>query len=264
LANLTDALIPLPPLAEQQRIAAILGEAELVKRKRELMIKKAMDLKQSIFLDMFGDLVKNTNTSNFVSIAEFIHGFEGGKSFAAEADENAISKYRILKISSVTSLKFIHSQSKPVPILYVPPQNHFVKKGDLLFSRANTTELVGATAYVKETPANLLLPDKLWRFVWHEPPKALPLYVCSLFQSPQFRSLIGGLASGSSGSMKNISQAKVFSIKVGHPPLQLQYKFTKIVEAIDANLVLQDISSKKINDMNLAIQSKLLSASLYL
>ena len=48
-----DLEIPLPPHAEQQRIAAILDKAELVKRKRELAIEKLGLLAKNIFFDMF-------------------------------------------------------------------------------------------------------------------------------------------------------------------------------------------------------------------
>jgi type I restriction enzyme S subunit len=51
--------IPLPPLAEQKRIAAILDKAEAIRRKREQAIKLADEFLRSLFLDMFGDPVSN-------------------------------------------------------------------------------------------------------------------------------------------------------------------------------------------------------------
>jgi type I restriction enzyme S subunit len=56
-----DLEIPLPPYAEQQRIAEILDKAELVKRKRELAIEKLDELEQSIFEEMFGNPMLNPN-----------------------------------------------------------------------------------------------------------------------------------------------------------------------------------------------------------
>ena len=105
--------------------------------------------------------------------------------------------------------------------------------GDLLFSRANTTDLVGAVAYVEATPPNVLLPDKLWRFVWREPLLANPLFVWSLFQTTAIRREIGRRATGTSGSMKNISQAKVFGIATILPPLSLQRDFARRVAAVE-------------------------------
>jgi len=52
-------LIPLPPLKEQKRIAAILDKADVIRRKRQQAIKLADDFLRSVFLEMFGDPVTN-------------------------------------------------------------------------------------------------------------------------------------------------------------------------------------------------------------
>lgn len=51
--------IPLPPLATQKRIAEILDAADALKRKDQELLKKYDELAQAIFIDMFGDPVKN-------------------------------------------------------------------------------------------------------------------------------------------------------------------------------------------------------------
>ena len=51
--------IPLPPLAEQQRIAAILDQAEVLRAKRRYALAQLDTLTQSLFLDLFGDPVNN-------------------------------------------------------------------------------------------------------------------------------------------------------------------------------------------------------------
>lgn len=51
--------IPLPPLAEQKRIAAILDKADAIRRKRQQAIKLADDFLRAVFLDIFGDPVTN-------------------------------------------------------------------------------------------------------------------------------------------------------------------------------------------------------------
>lgn len=54
-----DSEIPLPPLAEQKRIAAILDKADAIRRKRQQAIQLADDFLRAVFLEMFGDPVTN-------------------------------------------------------------------------------------------------------------------------------------------------------------------------------------------------------------
>lgn len=56
---INEILIPLPPLATQKRIAEILDAADALRRKDQELLKKYDELAQAIFIDMFGDPVKN-------------------------------------------------------------------------------------------------------------------------------------------------------------------------------------------------------------
>jgi type I restriction enzyme S subunit len=225
--------IPLPPLAEQRRIAEVLDKAEALRVKCRVALAQLDSLTQSLFLDLFGDPVANERNWPIKMVKDFVAGFESGKSIVADDEDDTSSACRVLKVSAVTTLEFRPEQSKPLPPNYEPPASHRVHAGDLLFSRANTAELIGATAFVHSTPANVFLPDKLWRFVWHDEPKADSHFVRYLFQQPKFRKEISRRASGTSGSMKNISQDKVLTIKTGLPPLDLQREFARRVTAVE-------------------------------
>ncbi len=71
LENLTEAKIPLPPLATQQRIAAILDAADALRRKDQELLRKYDELAQAIFIDMFGDPVKNEKGWEVKKFLEF-------------------------------------------------------------------------------------------------------------------------------------------------------------------------------------------------
>ncbi len=217
--------VPLPPLPEQRRIAEVLDRADALRTKRRAALARLDTLTQSIFLDMFGDPGANNKGWPTSRVSEYVAEFQGGKSLTSENGVNVVSRNYVLKISAVTEMTFVASECKPVPDAYEPPIDHFVRQGDLLFSRANTTELVGAVAYVDTAPNNLVLPDKLWRFVWRQPATVEPLFVWALFQTPALRHEIERKATGTSGSMKNISQEKVFSISTILPPLSMQREF---------------------------------------
>ena len=211
---------------------------------------------------MFGDPVTNDRSWPSARIVDFVADFESGKSLVADDEDDSTSQFRVLKVSAVTSLEYKPEQSKAVPSDYNPPESHIVRAGDLLFSRANTTELIGATALVNQTPDNLLLPDKLWRFVWHKTPRTEPLYVRHLFQQPKFRQEIGQRASGTSGSMKNITQDKVLSIQVGHPPLSLQQTFATRIAAIEALKSTHRTALAQLDELFASLQHQAFSGAL--
>ncbi|WP_045876711.1 restriction endonuclease subunit S [Pseudofrankia sp. DC12] len=228
-----DLVLPLPPLDEQARIADLLDKVNALWTRRREAIGRLDELSQSIFIDMFGDVVVNDRGWSNAEVSDVVKRFEGGKSFVADDAADPDAEFRVLKISAVTSGLFNPDENKAAPPGYVPPRHHFVRTGDLLFSRANTAELVGATALVEgDVPDNLLLPDKLWRFVWRSPRAANPAFVHQMFRQPRFRFEIGSRATGTSASMKNISQPKVLSIGFGLPPLELQDEFAQRVAAV--------------------------------
>lgn len=63
---LEDLEIPLPPLEEQKRIAAILDEADELRRKRQRSHDRLNQLGQAIFIEMFGDKIASGATTNTI------------------------------------------------------------------------------------------------------------------------------------------------------------------------------------------------------
>lgn len=247
LGKIKSLPVPLPPLPEQRRIAKILDKADALRAKRRAALAQLDTLTQSIFLEMFGDPATNPKGWPVRSVSEYVAEFQGGKSIEAESGEGVVTRNRVLKISAVTGMKYLPEESKPVPDSYEPPSEHYVRAGDLLFSRANTTDLVGAVAIVDTTPSNLLLPDKLWRFVWRKPIFVEKVFVWALFQTPKIRFEIARRATGTSGSMKNISKAKVLGIQTILPPIAAQKAFARHVNKVER---IKDTHRKSLAELN--------------
>lgn len=76
--NLGKIHIPLPPLPEQRRIAAILDQADTLRTQRRAALAQLDSLTQSLFLDMFGDPVTNPKCWPFVSLTDVCHCYSGG------------------------------------------------------------------------------------------------------------------------------------------------------------------------------------------
>ena len=253
---LHEIVMPLPPLAEQALIAARLEGSDALRTLRVRTLDALDELLQSIFVEMFGDPVGNNTSWARGVVGDFVVGYETGKNLVADDADDPDSKYRVLKVSAVTSLVFDPKESKALPEGYEPPPSHFVREGDLLFSRANTEALIGATALVEETLQGLVLPDKLWRFVWYEPQRAEVLYVRQLFRQASFRREITRRSSGTSGSMKNISQSKALSLPVGLPPLGLQREFARWVAAVEELKARQQVQFQQLDELFAALRDQ--------
>ena len=69
-AKLSEVKIPLPPLAEQRRIASILDQADDLRQKRQQAIEKLDQLLQATFIDMFGDPIDNLKGLETVALLD--------------------------------------------------------------------------------------------------------------------------------------------------------------------------------------------------
>jgi type I restriction enzyme S subunit len=231
LTQIKSLQLPLPPLAEQKRIAGILDAAEALRAKRRESLAQLDTLLQSTFLDLFGDPVTNPKGWPMGKLSDVVMRLDGGKNVAQSETE---TKYRVLKVSAVTYGDYRPEESKYLPADFKVPASYLVEKGDLLISRANTVELIGATAYVWDTPENMVLPDKIWKFIWKPGANIEPLFVYHMSQNTEFRRILGSRSSGTSGSMKNIAKPKLLGIPIPLPPAEIQQRFTTIVKSVEA------------------------------
>jgi type I restriction enzyme S subunit len=242
--------IPLPPLAEQKRIAAILDKADAIRRKRQQAIQLADDFLRAVFLEMFGDPVTNPKGWEVRPIKAGIKSITSGWSANGDNRPCEDDELGVLKISAVTSGKFIASENKAVLVSEIPEGKKLVfpKKGDMLFSRANTRELVAASCIVLEDSVNTFLPDKLWS-IKTDDSLLLPEYFNHLLKIPGFKDKLTSQATGSSGSMLNISMGKFEQTECLYPPINLQAKFKELYWKLE-EILLSLVESNQMFDMN--------------
>jgi type I restriction enzyme S subunit len=160
-----------------------------------------------------------------VRFRDVIDGFDGGKSMKADGDETGNARYYVLKLSAVTSGVFRSDEIKPAPDDYEPNPRHVIHNGDLLITRSNTAALVGASCLVADAPKNLLMPDLIWRVKVKQKSSVLPTFLLATLQHPQVRQRISALATGTSDSMRKLSQARLATLSVMIPPLSIQRTF---------------------------------------
>ena len=152
-----EIMVPLPPLGEQKRIAEILGGVSkaIQKTKVQLLLMDSLGENKYLSLSKDADTFKSLKDLGVKKIT--------GKSIVAKPD-NEHDVNQIIKVSAVSSGRFIASEAKPLPADYEPNNLHEIHQGDLLFARASgSANLLGACCIVDKEIQHLYLPDKVWK-----------------------------------------------------------------------------------------------------
>ena len=180
---------------------------------------------------MFGNPSINSKGWKVEELSKSLINIENGKSFVCENYRRKGEYPAILKLSAVTYGVYNALENKALTNIDLFVANVEVKDGDLLFTRKNTPELVGMSAYVYETLPNLMMPDLIFRLNTNE--TCHKIYLWKLINHDLFRENIKALSNGSAKSMSNISKERLMNLKIPVPPIELQNQFADFVKQID-------------------------------
>ncbi|OJS98783.1 restriction endonuclease subunit S [Marinobacter nauticus] len=248
--------IPLPPLAEQKRIAAILDKADAIRRKRQQAIQLADEFLRAVFLDMFGDPVTNPKGFPLGTIRDLVESANYGSS--AKASE-AVGDYPILRMGNITyegaidmtDLKYIDLTDKEKP-------KYLAVKGDLLFNRTNSKELVGKTAvYDRDDP--VAIAGYLIRVRTNE--KGNSHYISGYLNSAHGKATLQNMCKSIVG-MANINAQEMQDIPLIIPPLSLQNRYRDIVVSTKEKLAAHQAALNANNELFNALSQKAFSGQL--
>lgn len=227
-----DALeLPIGSNAENEKVVASFSLLQQIIDGRKQQLHKLDELVKARFVEMFGEPDKNTFAWNMTTVGALISSCDAGWSGNGTQREKKDGEIAVLKVSAVTKGYFIPDECKVLDNQNNIKKYIFPQAGDLLFSRANTREMVGATAVITQDYPEYILPDKLWKIRFVE--AANVWYMKYILSSETIRSVFSSVSTGTSGSMFNVSMEKFKSIMIPLPPLELQQQFATFVEQTD-------------------------------
>ncbi|SMY34953.1 restriction endonuclease subunit S [Photobacterium andalusiense] len=246
-----DSKIPLPPLEEQKRIAAILDKADAIRQKRKQAIDLADEFLRSVFLDMFGDPVMNPKgweVEKFANVGSLDRGKSkhrprndpkllGGLHPLVQTGDVANSKGYLRSYTSTYS-DFGLAQSKkwPAGTLCITIAANIAKTGILTFDACFPDSVVGFTPNSKTTTEYV---------------QAWISFLQKILE-----------ANAPESAQKNINLAILRDLDMPVPPISEQKKFTMIVEKVNSILNRTRVSEESKEQLFNSLSQKVFSGQL--
>lgn len=222
--------IPLPPLEEQRRIAAILDKADAIRQKRKQAIDLADEFLRSVFLDMFGDPVTNPKGWGVRKLQDLTSKLgsgstpRGGKEAYLSA---GISLIRSLNVHDNTfiykDLAFISNEQAE------KLKNVVVQEQDILLN------ITGASVCRCTMVPSNVLPARVNQHVCIirvDRALLLPEFAKRLITSTSFKQMLMRIATSGGATREALTKQQVENLTLIVPPMELQKKFCDIVDKV--------------------------------
>lgn len=218
--------IPLPPLPEQKRIAAILDKADAIRRKRQQAIQLADEFLRAVFLDMFGDPVTNPKGWEIRSIDELCSDIVDCVNRTAPTVDY-LTPYKMIRTTNVRNytldtdnVRYVDEKTYKNWVRRLTP-----KVGDIIFTR----EAPAGEAAVIRTDEKIFLGQRTMHF------RPMNMVISSdylLFElmGSGVKNQINKMHAGSTVTHLSVPECKKFKVRV--PPFEFQKQFESIKKAV--------------------------------
>ena len=251
-----NSKIPLPPLAEQRRIASILDQADVLRQKRQQAIEKLDQLLQATFIDVFGDPVSNPKGWEAKPIDNICANIVDCVNKTAPIVEYE-TPYKMIRTTNVRNHKVDISSVRYVEKETFDKWNRRLtpKRGDVILTREAPVGEVG----ILESDDSVFLGQRLMLYRVNLE-LTTPEYLLYFLMSDNLKMQYEQMSSGSTVKHLSVPQCSKWSIYL--PPIVLQLKFSEFYKMIHANLELMRISYNKADTLFKSLQNQAFNGTL--
>jgi len=217
--------IPIPDIEMQKQIVKILEKIDLLNEKKNIVTNNLAKIRDSIFYKTFGDPAKN-NKWTTCSLKKIIKKAQYGTSKKLITEKIGVPCLRMNNITEdgkldVTNLKYFDFEQEI--------KKYTLQKGDLLFNRTNSRELVGKTT-IFDLESDFVFAGYLIRLEINSE-IANPFFIHSQMNYPTMKNIIRSMGKGSVGQ-SNINSTEIQNLDIIIPPIELQNIFCDKVDLI--------------------------------
>ena len=226
LGNLTNASIPLISVSEQNKIVRILNRAKSIITHRKQQLEKLDLLVKARFVEMFGEPILNEKGWNMVTIGDIVTEVKYGTSKPAVEG----GKYPYLRMNNLTYDGHLDlTNLKMIDIPDSEIEKCIVHRGDVLFNRTNSIELVGKTC-VFDKDEDMVIAGYIIRVRLKS--IMLPIVLSYFMNTDALKKKLRNMAKGAV-NQANINAQEFKSINIYLPPIELQTQFADFVKQVD-------------------------------
>ncbi len=234
--------IPICDIRKQDKIVSVLDKAQELIDKRKEQIEALDELVKSQFIEMFGDPVLNPKGWEKGKIADIIVKTQYGTSNKAN-EENG--QFKILRMGNITyNGQFDFNDMKYIDLTEDEQKKYLVYKGEVLFNRTNSKELVGKTAVYKENEP-MAYAGYLVKAIPNE--RATGEFIAAYMNTKYVKSKLLNMAKNIVG-MANINAEEFKKIDIYIPTIELQNEYIKLIEQVDKLKFEMEKSLKELED----------------
>ena len=248
--------IPLPPLAEQKRIAAILDAADALRAKRREALDTLDTLLQSTFLDMFGDPVTNSKGWDTATLGELAATKPNNGIFRknSEYSENGGGVPVVWVEELFRGTQIDTSNSRRLDVSESEIEKYGLRYGDVLFCRSSL-KLEGIAfnnVYLGEND-DAVFECHLIR-VSPDASRVDPMFLSIQLRTHPMRAVLK--SKSKTATMTTIDQKALSSVEVVVPPIRSQEHFGAFVESIERQKRIEQTHLAELDTLFASLQSR--------
>ena len=218
--------LPLPPLEEQRRIAAILDQAETLRTQRRAALSQLDSLTQSIFLDMFGDPVTNPNGWSFVRLDQLVRADDTINYGVIQPGDALDEGVPLVRVGDVVDENFDPQSLKRIaPSIEAAYKRSRLRGDEILVTCVGS---IGVVALVDSAMTGFNIARAVSRIPLSD--KMDRVFVASYLRTDYVQRYFTSELRTVSQPTLNIKQ--ICETKVIQPPLPLQQTFATRIQAI--------------------------------
>ncbi|MBT2721461.1 restriction endonuclease subunit S [Bacillus sp. ISL-46] len=255
ISDLKNLEVNLPSLENQQKIVEILDKAEGLIKIREISLVTINKLKDSLFINFFGDLIENYPNAKLAEISEVVSGVTKGKK-----NNGPTITLPYMRVANVQDGYLDLNEIKEIEVTLVDSEKYKLEYGDVLLTEGGDPDKLGRGSVWRNEIPNCIHQNHIFRVRLNKElinPEYFSKYAGSKYGKSYF--LKSGKQTTGIASI-NSTQLKNFPVPI--PPMELQERFESVCFKIECRVVELNKSLKGLHELYNSLLDRALKGEL--